>query len=203
MPHIFYYQDGLPKVLQLDEDNNMVYQGDPTPETLAVFTGSMDLPLEILDPKTELSGNAREIQTRLHRDFEKLLEPKNKKALNPMVVFKMLYAYLKAYQVSQLTTDNKIVRYSARDTATARADAQGAHRSVQKKALDVDPAVLARYTAALFKDGPCADDLPGCTDLTWARKKELEALGEDCTVCNKNAVDAKYETLMLKRLSKK
>jgi hypothetical protein len=65
------------------------------------------------------------------------------------------------------------------------------------------PITNAQYTsyhAAVFQQGECPQDLPGCAEVVESYKKEMESLGEGCAQCSRQAVRNKYEKLIRKKL---
>lgn len=57
-------------------------------------------------------------------------------------------------------------------------------------------ALLQKYRNAIFHGTPCQSDWEGCSELRWAYKKELDALEDNCTLCEKNAIEAKYNSVV-------
>jgi hypothetical protein len=57
-----------------------------------------------------------------------------------------------------------------------------------------------RYHTAVFQQGECHPDLPGCAEVVESYKKEMNALEEGCAQCRRQSVRTKYEKLIRKKL---
>ena len=98
MPNILYYNEGVPTLLQLDENDNQVYHGDPTEEALVRLAQLEDLPLELLDTTAELDEEAAILREKMLADFNRLVARSEKSELNPLHVFRLLHHHLKVYK---------------------------------------------------------------------------------------------------------
>lgn len=98
MRRILYYEEGLPKVLDLDEHDNLLFHGSPNKGEILNITRTVEPPLEIFDPSASFEGKLQDIHTRLHRDFANLMDPSVSHLLTPLRLFKMLHSFLREYE---------------------------------------------------------------------------------------------------------
>jgi hypothetical protein len=201
MRDVFYYENGEPKILRLDDDHNMLYIGVASYENATIHLNAEKLPTEILNPETIFEDtSATELQSLIQKDFKLMVAKLGVNKLSPEIVFRMLHGYVCRYQTMLLV--ERIMSGAPKKPRVDTSPVNVESVTSQDAAEDEVERLLLhqKYRDAVFHDKPCAKSWEGCVSLRNALKKELANLPDNCTMCERGGVTSKYDKIIAKRV---